>query len=261
MNWFFKEDNTEAILTAEAHIASMHVELKDLRAFPKTAILFYMHGGEEYLCQNCGGKLLMEKFPRFLRACPVYALNEKVCFLDGGRGAPHAADTVETLAALGVKRIITVGMFGAFGESVEIGDIIVPERALIEEGLSHHYFDSPEYSYPDESLASRLSELTGAERAQIVSTDSVYRQTYFKERLWRERGAIGVDMETSAVFSVSNYLGISAATVLIASDKHPIDETAVKKWEWRMTREMRYDFFERAVRAVLTIAEEAERED
>ena len=260
MNWFFKEDKTAAILTADRHIASMHIEKKEMAEFPKTAILFYMYGGEEYLCQNYGGKLMMEKFPRFLRACPVYSLNENICFLDGGRGAPHAADTVETLAALGVERIITVGMFGAFGEGVETGDIIVPERALIEEGTSHHYFDSPEYAYPDEALANKLAELTGAKLARIVSTDSVYRQTFFKERLWREKGAVGVDMETSAVFSVSNFLGISAASLLIASDKHPMDENSVKKWEWKMTREMRYDFFDKAVKAVLTIAEEGEKE-
>lgn len=260
MNWFYKEDKTAAILTAEGHIRSMHIEKKELAAFSKNAILFYMHGGEEYLCQNYGGKLMMEKFPRFLRACPVYSLNENICFLDGGRGAPQAADTLETLAALGVKRIITVGMFGAFGKNVETGDIIVPESALIEEGTSHHYFDSPEYAYPDEALANRLAELTGASRARIVSTDSVYRQTFFKERLWREKGAVGVDMETSAIFSVSKHLGISAASVLIASDKHPIDEKSEKKWEWKMTREMRYDFFDKAVKAVLAIAEDAEKE-
>ena len=60
MNWFYKQDKTAAILTAEGHIRSMHIEKKELAAFPKNAILFYMHGGEEYLCQNYGGKLMME---------------------------------------------------------------------------------------------------------------------------------------------------------------------------------------------------------
>ena len=260
MNWFYKEDKTAAILTAEGHIRSMHIEKHDMPQIPETAMLFYMHRGVEYLCERDDCRILFEKFPRFLQGSPTYAFGDKLCFLDGGRGAPQAADTVETLAALGVKRIITVGMFGAFGENVETGDIIVPERALIEEGTSHHYFDSPEYAYPDEALANRLAELTGASRVRIVSTDSVYRQTFFKERLWREKGAVGVDMETSAIFSVSKHLGISAASVLIASDKHPIDEKSEKKWEWKMTREMRYDFFDKAVKAVLAIAEEAEKE-
>lgn len=257
MKWFYKEDTTSPILNAEAHIASMHIENRESVNMPDTAMLFYMHHGVEYLLEKYDCRILFEKFPRFLQGCPAYALNDSICFMDGGRGAPQAADTAETLAALGVKRIITVGMFGAFGEGVETGDVIVPERALIEEGTSHHYFDEPEYAYPDEALAKKLSELTGARRAQIVSTDAVYRQTYFKERLWREKGAVGVDMETSAIFSVSKYLGISSAALLIASDKHPADENA-PQWAWHMTKEMRFDFFERALKAAFTITEEAE---
>ncbi|MBR3299376.1 MAG: nucleoside phosphorylase [Clostridia bacterium] len=255
MKWFFEDDKTQPILTADAHIASMHIEKKALRPFPETAMLFYMHSGEEYLIENHGGRLLMEKLPRFLRGGPVYALDERICFMDGGRGAPQAVDTVETLAALGVKRIITVGMFGAFGESVETGDVIVPSRVLIEEGTSHHYLPEPEYAFPDEALAGKLAKLTGAMRAELVSTDSIYRQTYFKERLWREKGAVGVDMETSAIFTVSKCLGISAAALLIASDKHPTEENA-GKWEWRMTKQMRYDHFESALAAARAVAQE-----
>ena len=72
----------------------------------------------------------------------------------------------------------------------------------------------------------------------IVSTDAVYRQTFRKEQLWREKGAVGVDMETSAVFSVSHRLGLKAAALLMASDIHPTRPDA-PKWEWSMTREMR----------------------
>ncbi len=252
MNWFFKQDRTAPIITARAHIASMHIENPDELNYPETAILFYMHSGVEYLKEEYGARLLSKKLPRFLQGCPVYLMDDDICILDGGRGAPQAADTVETLAALGVERVITVGMFGAFGEGVETGDIIVPSLAFIEEGTSQHYLEKPEYAYPDEALAHRLAELTGASKARIVSTDSVYRQTYFKERLWREKGAVGVDMETSAVFTVSRCLGISAASLLIASDKHP-KEPGEAKWEWKMTREMRCGFFDRAVSAVREI--------
>lgn len=55
-----------------------------------------------------------------------------ICFLDGGRGAPQAVDTLETLAPLGVKNVITIGLFGAFGEAVKSGDIIIPNKALVE---------------------------------------------------------------------------------------------------------------------------------
>ena len=131
-----------------------------------------MHSGEEYLRQNYPTHLLCEKLPRFLRGCPVYQfdLDNHFCFLDGGRGAPQAVDTLETLAALGVKTIVTVGMFGAFGENVNSGDIIIPNKAFVEEGTSLHYYDFIEYSVPSPSLYQlAVKEITSAKSFPIVS--------------------------------------------------------------------------------------------
>ncbi|MFQ7750105.1 MAG: hypothetical protein ACLRJV_23530 [Eubacteriales bacterium] len=68
-------------------------------------------------------------------------------------------------------------------------------------------------------------------RANTVTTDAVFRQTYFKETLWREMGCVGVDMEASAFVNVCNYYGKKNTVLLLASDKHPLspEEPA---WEW-----------------------------
>lgn len=186
--WKYPDDNTRAVITAKEHIQSGH-NPQNL-CLPQTAVLFYMHSGEEYLRKNYPTHLLCEKLPRFLRGCPVYRfdLDNHFCFLDGGRGAPQAVDTLETLAALGVKTIVTVGMFGAFGENVNSGDIIIPNKAFVEEGTSLHYYDSIEYSVPSPSLYQlAVKEITSAKSFPIVSTDAVYRQTFLKEQLWRAK--------------------------------------------------------------------------
>ena len=85
----------------------------------------------------------------------------------------------------------------------------------------------------------------------VVSTDAVYRQTFRKEQMWREKGAVGVDMETSAVFSVAQYLGLNSVALLMVSDIHPTREDA-PKWEWHMTSEMRF----RLVEQGLTLAKQ-----
>lgn len=248
--WKYPDDNTRAVITAKEHIQSGH-NPQNL-CLPQTAVLFYMHSGEEYLRKNYPTHLLCEKLPRFLRGCPVYRfdLDNHFCFLDGGRGAPQAVDTLETLAALGVKTIVTVGMFGAFGENVNSGDIIIPNKAFVEEGTSLHYYDFIEYSVPSPSLYQRaVKEITSAKSFPIVSTDAVYRQTFLKEQLWREKGAVGVDMETSALFSVGSFLDLDVVSVLIASDKHPLREED-PAWAWTMTQETRHQFFEQVLQFV-----------
>lgn len=250
--WTYCEDRTEPVITAKAQIESQH--RGQALVLPKTALLFYMRGGIEFINQNYPTELITEKFPRFLNVCPLYRVAERngLCFLDGGRGAPQAVDTLETLAALGVENVISVGMFGAFAEQVESGAVLVPGKAFVEEGTSLHYYPEIAFSRPDEGLRRFMAGRLGARSCPIVSTDAPYRQTFYKERLWREKGAAGVDMETSALFSVGHCLGIKVAAVLIASDKHPVSPQA-PKWQWHMTKELREAFFAKCVEAALEI--------
>lgn len=214
---------------------------------PETAVVFFMSKGTDYLIENYDTEELADPFPRFLNRCPIWEVKDtNICFLDDGRGAPQAVDTVETLAALGVKNIITVGMCGAYNENVRVGEIIAPQKAFVEEGSSLHYYESIEASYPKVDLLNMARSLLSVSNHPIVSTDAVYRQTFDKERLWREKSAVGVDMETSAVFSVAHYLGLNAVALLMVSDIHPMQPDA-PKWEWHMTKDMRYHLAEQGI--------------
>lgn len=164
---------------------------------------------------------------------------------------------METLAALGVKNIIAVGMFGAFSADVQPGEIVVPHKAFVEEGTSLHYYESIKAAQPDPTLHRLLMDTLQKRDLPLVSTDAVYRQTFRKEQLWRERGAVGVDMETSAVFSVSQYVGLRAAALLMASDLHPSSPDA-PKWQWLMTADMRYDLTEQALAAAKAVCYEGD---
>ena len=247
--WKFEDDRTATVLTAREHVACGHNG--PVVSLPETAILFYMHSGPQYLQEHYPCTLLTEKLPRFLQGGPVWKLDEKICFLDGGRGAPQAVDTIETLAVLGVKRVVTVGMCGGFSEQVAVGDILVPDKAFVEEGTSLHYYEQIDFARPDEQLFEQLQKIPGAKVLPIVTTDAVYRQTFYKEQLWREKGAVAVDMETSALWSVGKFLGLQVASVLMISDRHPLRE-GDPTWEWKMTMEMRWRLFQRVMEIVFS---------
>lgn len=243
--WRLPNDNSKAVITADEQIHSAHREC--YLCLPKTAIVFFMSKGTDYLIEHYNAVEMNELFPRFLDRCPIWEIKDfQVCFLDGGRGAPQAADTIETLAALGVKNIIAIGMFGAFDERIHVGEIITPQKAFVEEGTSLHYYESIDVSFPNNNLFNIATSLLNINTYSIVSTDAVYRQTFCKEQLWRKNGAIGVDMETSAVFSVSHHLGLRAVALLMASDIHPIKPDS-PKWEWHMTKEMKDHLAEKGI--------------
>lgn len=243
--WCLSNDSSKAVITAAEQINSAHREC--CLHLPETAVVFFMSKGTDYLIEHYDTEKMAEPFPRFLNRCPIWEIkNLNLCFLDGGRGAPQAVDTVETLAALGVKNIVAVGMCGAYDENVHVGEIIAPRKAFVEEGTSLHYYESIDAAYPDAALLHLATSLFSIKNHPIVSTDAVYRQTFRKEQLWREKGAVGVDMETSAVFSVAQYLGLKAVALLMVSDIHPIKSDA-PKWEWHMTKDMKYHLAEQGI--------------
>ena len=243
--WCLADDSSKAVITASEQINSAHRVC--CLHLPETAVVFFMSKGTDYLMEHYDAEEMTEPFPRFLNRCPIWEIkNLNLCFLDGGRGAPQAVDTVETLAALGVKNVIAVGMCGAYSDRVRVGEIIAPRKAFVEEGTSLHYYESIEASFPNKGLLELAKSVLKIGDHPIVSTDAVYRQTFQKEKIWREKGAVGVDMETSAVFSVSKYLGLNAVALLMVSDVHPLAPDA-PKWEWRMTREMKYHLTEQAI--------------
>lgn len=131
--WTYAEDHTPGVITAAAQCRSVYGSAGCPR-LPETAVLFYMHSGPAYLQRTRPCRLLLEKLPRFLQGGPVYGLGDTICFLDGGRGAPQAVDTLEILIALGVRRVFTVGMCGSFSDQLRVGDILTPPGPLWKKG-------------------------------------------------------------------------------------------------------------------------------
>jgi hypothetical protein len=137
--------------------------------------------------------------------------------------APYAAMLVETLAAWGVRRLILVGWCGSLSPEVPVGSAVVPAVAWIEEGTSRHYLAQPDVSRPDTGWSQRLADAcadAGAtvSRGGVWTTDALFRESPSKVEHYRGLGAVAVDMEASAFFTVAGFLGVAAAAVLVVSD-------------------------------------------
>ena len=204
---------------------------------PETCVIFQMSGALPFIRDRYATKVLMERLPCFIAASECVALdgNMDVCFVHGGYGAPVAVDTLETVRAMGVRRVIVAGMCGGFAKDICVGDVVIPRRIWCEEGTSYHYYEHIEYAVPDQYLFDRAVGSFASQYMVItrdtVTSDSFYRQTYAKEACWREKGCVGVDMESSAILSVSQYYAMPAVSILLCSDKHPLDETQ-GEWAW-----------------------------
>ncbi|EGQ7756385.1 nucleoside phosphorylase [Vibrio vulnificus] len=137
-----------------------------------------------------------------------------------GIGAPSMIIAVEELKQCGAKYIIRVGSAGAMQPNIALGELIVAEGAVRDEGGSKAYIDA---AYPAYASFSLLKGLDGYLQMQTVpyhmgvvrSHDSFY--TDDEETLcqyWNKKGVLGADMETSALFTVGRLRGLHVASVL-----------------------------------------------
>ena len=126
------------------------------------------------------------------------------------------------MVVLGARRVILLGWAGGLQSSLTPGDILLPDQAVSEEGTSGHY---SEEKRPKASLR-LLQELGQAMKEEnfsfrqgaVWTTDAPYRETVDKVGAFQSQGVLGVDMETSALFTVGAFRGIETAALLIVSD-------------------------------------------
>jgi uridine phosphorylase len=151
------------------------------------------------------------------------ALHPDACLAGPLVGAPYAVMIAETLIAWGSRTLIFFGWCGALRQPVEIGDVILPTSALIDEGTSRNYLPNPDSSAPSAALVQGLEEICVAEnigfhRGPVWTTDAPFRETQEKVLAYRRQGALAVEMECSALFSVGAFRSAEVAALLVVSD-------------------------------------------
>jgi uridine phosphorylase len=140
-----------------------------------------------------------------------------------GYGAPTAVMTLEELAAFGVKTFVNLGTAGGLQQNMNIGDIVICDRAIRDEGTSHHYLPVEKYAFSCPDLTENLC--TAFERKGIPyskgtswTTDAPYRETIEELRQYCSDGVATVEMEVSALFAVGAYRGVSVSSIFVISD-------------------------------------------
>ncbi len=148
----------------------------------------------------------------------------KVAIYGGfGIGGPAAASSLEAFIALGVRTFASIGIAGALQPALHIGDTVVCNGALRDEGVSHHYLESARYAHPSEWLTERLAHALEEEGHSPVlgstwTIDTPYRETVAEARHYQQEGILTVEMEAAALFAVAHYRKVDMAAAFVISD-------------------------------------------
>ncbi len=147
-------------------------------------------------------------------------------------GAPLATVVMEDLVACGVKEFVGEGSAGAIQPFIDVGSCIVPSTAIRDEGTSYHYLPQGVEAVPDGRVARTIVESckelgVRPHMGPVWATDAPYRETPSEIAFFQRKGVLGVDMETSALFSLGMYRRVKVGCILAALDNLTRPRTSV----------------------------------
>jgi uridine phosphorylase len=189
---------------------------KDLQKnLPKKCIIVYSKDSINYIKR----KYKPKKIKKMMVGGDYYWYKDIAFIKMTGIGSPHAVTAFEELIHQGMKTILNIGMAGGLQDF----GIFLCNRAIRDEGTSHHYLPCEKYSYPNKELTKKLEKDLIKNRLpyQVGTTwtiDAPYRETKKEIVHYQKEGVKTVEMEASALFAVAKLRNVKIASAFAVSD-------------------------------------------
>lgn len=158
-----------------------------------------------------------------------YLEGEKVSVTSTGIGGPSAAIAMEELVRCGAEVFIRVGTCGGIRTDVKSGDLVIATGAIRMEGTSREYAPIEFPAVADYQIVRKLEDAAkknghNCHIGVVQCKDSFYGQhnpnrmpvsyeLLNKWEAWKRLGVLASEMESAALFTVADSLGVRCGSV------------------------------------------------
>jgi len=150
---------------------------------------------------------------------------ERISVQGTGMGVPSISIYVnELIQSYGVKNLIRVGTCGALKKEVKVRDVILAMSATSDSGVNRLQFNGMDFAPTADFNLLRNAYDAAAEKemsvhvGNVFTSDSFYRDNPEIFQKLADYQVLGVEMETSALYTIAAKYGVNALTVLTVSD-------------------------------------------
>lgn len=211
------------------------MQVTRLRGLPKTVLMtptfYFSNAARRILKTAARHQGIPLKESHIADALPLL-YSSQVGVVGPCLGAPAAVLAAETLAGSGLESLIVVGACGfipTFDRFCRFGDLFFPDSSRIEEGTSRLYGTEGLCHPVSSAVQARLEGLlkvnklcfmdnTQFHRGELWTTDAPFLETREKLQEFSALGAEAVDMEFSALLTLSRLRHFDIAAILLISD-------------------------------------------
>lgn len=138
-------------------------------------------------------------------------------------GEPLCVAQYEDIMAMGSQRLILLGNCGVLDKTIEDCGIIIPVKAIRDEGTSYHYAEPSDTIEVNHKYKDEFKEVLKEFGYPYVegttwTTDACYRETRDKVNRRKEQGAVCVEMECAGMQALCDFRGTEFFQFFYAGD-------------------------------------------
>lgn len=162
----------------------------------------------------------------------------------GQVGCPACGGNLDLFNAMGVRKVMFCGGGGVLDRSIEVGQVLVVDGAIRDEGFSYHYIPASRVIRTDPAVTEKIVSCLQARgvphlRGLVWTTDAIFRETADRIALRREEGAKIVEMEQAGCIAVAQFRHFAYGALIYGGD-----DLTGEDWNgrsWRSREGIRYD--------------------
>ncbi len=141
---------------------------------------------------------------------------QRILAMSTGIGAPSAGIGIEELHNVGIHYVVRVGSAGAMQKGIGLGELIVAEGAVREDGLSKRYVPEIYPAVPSYALLNLAHKYAPQAVYGIIrSHDGFYTDDNADdEAFWSKKGIVGSDMESGVLMVIGRLRGMETLSIL-----------------------------------------------
>ncbi len=159
-------------------------------------------------------------------------------------GCPACAGNLDLFNAMGITKVIFCGGGGVLDKNIEVGQLLVVDGAIRDEGFSYHYIEPSRYIYTDPEVTEKIVGYLEKNSVSYIrgltwTTDAIFRETADRVEHRKKEGAKIVEMEQSGCIAVAKFRGFDYGALIYGGDDVSSEEWSDRSW--RSRKGIRYD--------------------
>lgn len=159
-------------------------------------------------------------------------------------GCPACAGNLDLFNAMGITKVMFCGGGGVLDKNIEVGQLLVVDGAIRDEGFSYHYIEPSRYIYTDPEVTEKIvgyleNNSVSYIRGLTWTTDAIFRETADRIERRKKEGAKIVEMEQAGCIAVAKFRGFDYGALIYGGDDVSSEEWSDRSW--RSRKGIRYD--------------------